>query len=70
MMRSNAASLMAGGGAVYLKFDNGSAQNVIKSLISSAGAFTNLVWCSPYEMWVDFQSSFTGLIASILYDLY
>ena len=69
MMRSNAASLMAGGGAVYLKFDNGSTQNIIKSLISSAGAFTNLVWCSPYERWVDFQSSFPGLIASTLYDL-
>ena len=58
-MRSNAGSLMAGGGAVYLKFDTGSTQNIIKSLISSAGAFTKLVWCSPYERWVDFRSGFT-----------
>ena len=35
MMWCNAASLMAGGGAVYLNFDTGST--------SSAGAFTNLV---------------------------
>ena len=45
MMRSNAASLMAGGGAVYLNFDTGSTQNIIKSLKSSAGAFTNYVGC-------------------------
>ena len=43
MMRCNAASLMAGGGAVYLNFDTGSTQNIIKSLKSSAGAFTNSV---------------------------
>ena len=23
------------------------------------GAFTNWVWCSPYERWVDFRSGFT-----------
>ena len=69
MMRSNAASLMAGGGAVYLNLDNRSAQNIIIALISSAGALTNLVWSSPYERWVDFQSSFPGLIALTLYDL-
>ena len=43
MMWCNAASLMAGGGAVYLNFDTGSTQNIIASLISSAVAFTNLV---------------------------
>ena len=45
MMWCNVASLMAGGGAVYLNFDTGSTQNIIKSLKSSAGAFTNSVGC-------------------------
>ena len=45
MMWGNAASLIAGGGAVYLNFDTGLMQNIIESLISSAGAFTNLVGC-------------------------
>ena len=49
MMRSNAASLMAGGGAVYLNFDNGSAQNIIKSFITDRGAFTKLVRCKYTE---------------------
>ena len=55
MMWGNAASLIAGGGAVYLNFDTGLMQNIIESLISSAGAFTNLVGCeytaalSPYD---------------------
>ena len=44
-MGCNAASLMAGGRAVYLNFDTGSTQNIIKSLKSSAGAFTNSVGC-------------------------
>ena len=44
-MWGNAASLIAGGGAVYLNFDTGLMQNIIESLISSAGAFTNLVGC-------------------------
>ena len=33
MMRSNAESLMAGAGAVYLYFDTESMQNIIQSLI-------------------------------------
>ena len=37
MMGCNVASLMAGGGAVYLKFDTRSTQNIIESLKSSAG---------------------------------
>ena len=45
MMWGNAVSLMVGGGAVYLNFDTGSTQNIIKSLKSSAGAFTNSVGC-------------------------
>ena len=44
-MWGNAASLIAGGGAVYLNFDTGLMQNIFESLISSAGAFTNLVGC-------------------------
>ena len=44
-----------------MNFDTGSTQNIIESLISSAVAFTNLVGCSPYERWVNFKSSFTGL---------
>ena len=45
MMWGNAASLIAGGGAVYLNFDTGLMQNIIESLISSAGAFTNVMRC-------------------------
>ena len=45
MMWGNAASLMAGGGAVYLNFDTRLMQNIIKSLITSGGAFTNLMSC-------------------------
>ena len=44
-MWGNAASLIAGGGAVYLNFDTGLMQNIIESLISSAGAFTNVMRC-------------------------
>ena len=64
-MWGNAASLIAGGGAVYLNFDTGLMQNIIESLIRSAGSFTNLVGCeytaalSPYERWVNFRSSFS-----------
>ena len=38
MMRSNAESLMAGAGAVYLYFDTESMQNIIQSLIGSGVA--------------------------------
>ena len=38
MMRSNAESLMAGAGAVYLYFDNKSMRNIIQSLIGSGVA--------------------------------
>ena len=44
-MGCNVASLMAGGGAVCLNFDTGLMQNIIEFLISSGGAFTNLVRC-------------------------
>ena len=42
-MGCNAASLMAGGGAVYFNFDTRSMQNIIQSLLSSGGIFTNLM---------------------------
>ena len=38
MMRSNAESLMAGAGAIYLYFDTESMQNIIQSLIGSGVA--------------------------------
>ena len=44
-MSCNAASLMGGGGVVWLNFDIGLAQNMIESLLSSGGTFTNLVRC-------------------------
>ena len=44
-MGCNVASLITGGGAVYLNFDTGLMQNIIETLISSGGAFTNLVGC-------------------------
>ena len=44
MMWCNAASLMAGGGAVYLNFDTESMQNIIKT---NGGAFTNLNKVQP-----------------------
>ena len=44
MMRCNAASLMAGGGAVYLNFDTRSMQIIIKTLqMTSGGAFITLM---------------------------
>ena len=43
-MRCNAASLMAGGGAVYLNFDTRSMQIIIKTLqMTSGGAFITLM---------------------------
>ena len=58
-MRCNAASLMAGGGAVCLNFDTESMQNIIKT---SGGAFKNMnevqIYCIP-ERWVNLWSSCT-----------
>ena len=42
MMGCNVASLKAGGGALYLKFDTRSTQNIFESLKRSAGLL--LTW--------------------------
>ena len=61
MMRSNAESLMAGAGAVYLYFDTESMQNIIQSLIGSGVAVMKRMR-SPYEQCsLDIQSSYTHL---------
>ena len=53
MMWGNAASLIAGGGAVYLNFDTGLMQNIIESLISGGDKLGGVqIHCSPYERWV------------------
>ena len=56
MMWSNAASLLAGGGAVYLNFDTASMQ---KSSLIGSGVAVMKMMRSPYERWVNIQSSYT-----------
>ena len=75
MMRSNAASLMAGGGAVYLNFDNRSTQNIIKSFITGRGAFTKLVRCKYTEAlmrggWTHYHQEPDNLNYTVLNELY
>ena len=43
MMRSNAESLMAGAGAIYLYFDTESMRNIIQSLMKM-GYIATLQW--------------------------
>ena len=67
MMWRHAESLMAGAGALYLNFDTESMQNVLQP--ARSGVVVMKMMKSPYEQWVNIQSSYTDSRGKFSYGL-